>query len=300
LNRRRRLTSGDGQWIKRALGACLMAFSALGLVISLSGLVIVWRFSGQVAASANEAVEIAVAALDSTKQNLDLTQEALTEAQQALGATRTFVEAAGSGMANTSTLIDSLGDVLVGDIPKVIRESQRSLSAAEDGAAVIERMLHGLNTISALTGVKYDPDVSLTESLSAINESLDALPDQLAALEEGLSATQDNLDDLQTAATAVSAPLEESEAVLLDAQSNAEAYSSILEDLTLQVSDLQARLPRWIRALALSLSFLLIWLAISQIGLLWQGWEMVSSREKLTEGRLRALEQKVQELTSQR
>jgi hypothetical protein len=300
LNRRRRLTSGDGQWIKRALGACLMAFSALGLVISLSGLVIVWRFSGQVAASANEAVEIAVAALDSTKQNLDLTQEALTEAQLALGATRTFVEAAGSGMANTSTLIDSLGDVLVGDIPKVIRESQRSLSAAEDGAAVIERMLHGLNTISALTGVKYDPDVSLTESLSAINESLDALPDQLAALEEGLSATQDNLDDLQTAATAVSAPLEESEAVLLDAQSNAEAYSSILEDLTLQVSDLQARLPRWIRALALSLSFLLIWLAISQIGLLWQGWEMVSSREKLTEGRLRALEQKVQELTSQR
>jgi uncharacterized phage infection (PIP) family protein YhgE len=277
-----------------------MAFSTLGLVISLAGLAVVWRFSGHVAAGANEAIGVAVAALNSTKQNLDLTQEALAEAQLALSATRTFVEAAGSGMANTSTLIDSLSDVLVGDIPKVIRESQRSLSAAEDGAAVIERMLYGLNAISALTGVKYDPDVSLTESLSAINESLDSLPDQLAALEEGLSATQDNLDDLQTAATAVSAPLEESEAVLLDAQSNAEAYSSILEDLSLQVSDLQARLPRWIRALALSLSFLLVWLAISQIGLLWQGWEMVSPREKLPEGRLRALEQKVEELTNQR
>jgi len=291
---------GKGLLIKRALGISLMAFSTLGLLISLVALVLVWRFSGHVAASADDALEVSVAALDSTRENLDLTHAALGEAGIALGVTETFIEEAGSGMANTSVLIDSLSDVLAGDMPKIIRESQRSLSAAEEGAAVIERMLYGLNTVSGLTGVRYEPDVSLTESFSGMNESLDTLPGQLAELDESLRAAQDNLDDLQTAALVVSQPLEESQAVLVDAQSSAETYSAMIEDLTVEVSALQDRLPGWIRVLTWSLSFLLIWLAISQIGLLWQGREMMSAREEATEDRLRRLEEKVDGLISHR
>jgi hypothetical protein len=291
------VSPGRGVTIKRLLGACLMAFSALGLVIGLAGLVAVWRFSGHIAAGADDALEGSVAALNSTKQNLDLTHAALGEARIALAATRTFVEASGSGMANTSTLIDSLRDVLVGDIPDIIRESQRSLSAAEDGAGVIERMLYGLNTVSGLTGVRYDPDVSLTESFSAMNESLDILPEQLAELDESLGAAQENLDDLQAAAAVVSTPLEQSDLVLADAQSSAGSYSSVVEELSGEVADLRDRLPGWIRVLKWSLSFLLIWLVISQIGLLWQGREMFSAREEMTEDRLRRLEEKVEAST---
>jgi hypothetical protein len=291
------VSPGRGVTIKRLLGACLMAFSALGLVIGLAGLVAVWRFSGHIAAGADDALEVSVAALNSTKQNLDLTHAALGEARIALAATRTFVEASGSGMANTSTLIDSLRDVLVGDIPDIIRESQRSLSAAEDGAAVIERMLYGLNTVSGLTGVRYDPDVSLTESFSAMNESLDTLPEQLAELDESLGAAQENLDDLQAAAIVVTAPLEESDAVLEDAQSSAGSYRSMIEELSSEVVNLQDHLPGWIRVLTWSLSFLLVWLAISQVGLLWQGWEMLSAREEVVEDRLRRLEEKAEAST---
>ena len=291
---------GKGVTIKRLLGACLMAFSALGLVISLVGLVMVWRLSGHVAASAEDALAVSVAALDSTRENLDLTRAALGEARVALAGTQTFVEAAGSGMATTSTLIDSLSDVLAGDIPDIIRESQRSLSAAEEGAAVIERMLYGLNTVSGLTGVRYDPDVSLTESFSAMNDSLDTLPGQLAELDESLRAAQENLDDLEAAAIVVTAPLEESDVVLADAQSSAGSYSSMIEELSNEVVDLQDRLPGWIRVLKWSLSFLLVWLAISQVGLLWQGREMLSAREDITEDRLHRLEEKVERLTSQR
>ncbi|HEM62276.1 MAG TPA: hypothetical protein ENO24_08295 [Chloroflexi bacterium] len=291
---------GKGLLIKRALGIGLMAFSTLGLVISLVGLVLVWRFSGHVAASADDALEVSVAALDSTRENLDLTHAALGEAGVALAGTQTFIEAAGNGMANTSVLIDSLSDVLAGDMPKIIRESQSSLSAAEEGAAVIERMLYGLNTVSGLTGVRYAPDVSLTESFSAMNESLDTLPDQLAELDESLRAAQDNLDDLQTAALVVSQPLEESQAVLAEAQISAEAYSGMIEDLTVEVSALRDRLPGWIRVLTWSLSFLMVWLAISQVGLLWQGWEMMGAREEVTEDRLRRLEEKLDGLIGHR
>jgi hypothetical protein len=268
-------------------------------LISLLGLLLVCRFSGQVAASAGEALEVAVAALTSTKQNLDLAHRGLEEAQVALGVTETFVEEAGSGMENTSAMIDSLSDLLVSDLPKVIRESQRSLSAAEEGAAVIENVLYGLNTISALTRVTYDPDVSLTESFAAMNDSLATLPETFANLDESLKAAQEDLDDLQTASLEVSGPLAESEAVLAEAQTSLEDYSKPIDHLTLSVSDLQKNLPNLMRIIIFSLYFLLIWLAVSQIGLLCQGWEMVTHDPSLLEDRVRELEQKVEGLVSQ-
>jgi len=276
-----------------------MIFSALGLVISLLGLVAVCRFSGPVAASADEALEITVVALASTKQNLDLAHRALGAAQIALGATQDLVEGAGEGMENTSALVGSVGDILLRDLPGVIEESQLSLAAAEEGAAVIEELLYGLNAISRLTGVTYDPDVSLTEGFARMNESLDALPESLAELEGSLNASQENLDDLQTTFTELTGPLTESQAVLSEAQSSVETYSDTIEQLTLRVSNLRESLPNWIRIIVISLYFLLIWLAISQVGLLWQGWEMVSEQTGLLEERVRQLEEKVEELASQ-
>lgn len=42
-----------------------------------------------------------------------------------------------------------------------------------------------------------------------------------------------------------------------------------------------------------------IWLAVSQIGLLWQGWEMVSYQPSLAEVPVRELEYKVHGLRQQ-
>ena len=288
--------TGRGVVIKRVLGIILMVFSGLGLGISLLALVLVCRFSGPVAASADEALALAVAALTSTQENLDLAQTALGEAQVALGATQAFTDEAGDGLANTSALIGSLGEVLADDLPDVIEQSQQSLSAAEQAATVIEELLYGLNAISGLTGVRYDPEVSLTEGFAGINESLDPIPETLAGLDENLDAAQDNLDGIQTTVAELSGPLDETEGVLSEAQASVEAYSSTISQLTQEVRNLQGSLPNWTRAVVLAAYFLLIWLAVSQIGLLWQGWEMVSHHPRLLEDRVRELERKVETL----
>jgi hypothetical protein len=296
MNRRGAPMTGRGVAIKRVLGIILMVFSGLGLGISLLAVVLVCRFSGPAAASADQALTLAVAALTSTQENLDLAQTALGEAQVVLGATQDFMDEAEEGLANTSALIGSLGEVLVHDLPDVIEQSQKSLSAAEQAAAVIEELLYGLNAISGLTGVRYDPEVSLTESFSGINESLDPIPKTLAGLDENLSAAQDNLDGIQTTVAELSGPLDETEGVLSEAQASVEAYSSTISQLTEEVRNLQGSLPNWTRAVVLAAYFLLIWLAVSQIGLLWQGWEMVSHHPRLLEDRVRELERKVETL----
>ena len=300
MNMFRGVTSGKGAMIQRVLGGCLMISSALGLVISLLGLVVVFRFSGQVASSASAAVDVAVASLTSTKQNLDLASRGVEQAQVVLGATQGFMESADSGLENTSVMLGSVGDIMSDDLPDVIEETQRSLSAAQEGAAVIERVLYGLNAISALTGTTYDPDVSLTEGFAGISESLDTLPATLAELDESLSAAQENLDGVQTSIAQLPAPLEETEAILDEAQTSLESYSSVIEELTQEISNLQDSLPNWTRAAVFTAYFLLIWLAITQVGLLWQGWEMVSDQPRVIDDRILELERKVEELASQR
>jgi hypothetical protein len=300
MNPARRLASGRAHLIRRVLGAGLLVFSALGLIISLLGLVAVCRLRGPVASGIDEALEVTLSALTSTGQNLELASSALDEAQVALGAAQTFVEESDSGLENTSALLGSVSDILLADLPEVIEETQHSLSAAQEGAAVIEDVLYGLNAVSGLTGLAYDPEVSLTESFARMNESLDTIPATLSELDDGLRASQENLDDLQIAFSEVSGPLDESAAVLAESQASVEAYRSIIEDLTLDVRHLQESLPNLMRFAVFALCFLLIWLAVSQIGLLWQGWEMVKYDPSFVEDRIRKLEEKVQRLAKQR
>lgn len=289
-------TSGRLSVIKRVLGICLMAFSALGLVISLLGLLLVWRFSGQVTASASAAVDVAVVALTSTKQNIDLASSGLVQAQVALGAVQGFMGSADSGLENTGAMLGTMSDIMSDDLPGVIEDTQRSLSAAEEGAAVIEEVLQGLNTISRLTGQTYAPEVSLTEGFAGISESLDALPETLADLDDSLSAARENLDGIRTSVGMLPAPLDETATILGNAQTSLDSYSAVLDELAQKVGNLQASLPSWARAIVIALYILLIWLAISQIGLLWQGWEMVSEDTGLLEDRVSELERKVEGL----
>lgn len=290
------LAAKRGISLKRVLGVSLMIFSALGLVISLFGLLAVCKVSGPFAQSADEALTLSLTALNTTSQSLDLVQSALGEAQDALGAVETVILDTGDGLHNTGALMGSLSDALAGDLPQVILSSQHSLTAAEEGAAVIERMLHGLNVISALTGVTYDPDVSLTESFARLNQSLDDVPQTLAEVDGTLNAVQDNLNSMQPSFTDLTGTLKESEAILAEMEASIDDYNGVIQELSLKIGGLQESLPNWIRIVTFALYFLLIWLAVSQIGLLWQGWEMVSYHPAQVEARLRELEQQIERL----
>ena len=290
------LAGKRGISVKSVLGASLMIFSALGLVISLLGLLAVCKVSGPFAQSADEAVTLSLTALNTTSQSLDLVQSALSEAQDALGAVETVIQDVDEGLQNTAALTGSLSDALGGDLPQVILNSQDSLTAAEEGAAVIEQMLYALNAISALTGVTYDPDVSLTQGFARLNQSLDAVPQTLDEVDENLIAVRDNLKGMQPGFTDLSDTLIESEALLVETQTSVDDYNRVVQELSVKISRLQNTLPNWLRIATFALYFLLIWLAISQIGLLWQGWEMVSYHPAQVEVRVRELEEKVGQL----
>lgn len=297
MNPSKALASEKGTLVKRILGICLMICSMLGLVVSLLGLPTVSRASQRITKGGDEALTLALTTLDTTGQSLTLMHDGLVEAQNALGAAQTVTEGLDDGLQNTETMIGSLSDALGNDLPQVILNTQDALDAAGQGVAVIEDVLYGLNTVSLLTGMTYEPDVSLAESFANISQSLDSVPQTLAEVDESLSATQENMSGMQTGFTDLTETLDESQAILIEAQANINDYSTLVQELGLKIGALQENLPDWARTATWALYFLLIWLAISQIGLLWQGWEMVSYQPAQVEQRVRELEEKVELLS---
>jgi chromosome segregation ATPase len=296
MNSSKASASNEGPLIKRILGICLIVFSALGLVISLSGLLAVFVVSRGAAQSAHDALMPTLDALETTSQSLNVVHSALGEAQDALSTMETVTEGTDDSLQNTEALIGSLSDALTGDLRRVILNSQRALTASQEGAAVIEEMLYGLNVISGLTGVAYRPEMSLTESFALISESLDTVPETLGEVDENLTAIEENLGAVQTGVADLTDTLDESEEILVAAQTSVEDYNNLVQELYLSISGLQQNLPNWIRLATYALYFLLAWLAISQIGLLWQGWEMFSYSPAQVEQRLDELEGSVAQL----
>ena len=288
--------SHEGPLIKRILGICLMIFSVLGLVISLAGLVAVFVVGNQAARSAYEALTPTLDALQTTSQSLDVVHSSLGEAQDAFGTMQTVMQSTDEGLQNTEALIGSLSSALTGDLRRAIANSQRALTAGAEGAAVIEEVLYGFNVISGLTGVTYDPEMSLTDSFGLISESLDTVPQTLDEVDENLTAIEENLGGVQTGVADLTDTFDESEEILVAAQTSVEDYNNLVRELHHGISSLQQNLPNWIRMATYTLYFLLAWLAISQVGLLWQGWEMFSYSPAHVEDRLEELEGQVAQL----
>lgn len=282
--------------LKRLLGISLMIFSALGLIISLLALPAVHRVSIQVTESADKAVETALAALDTTSQTLALVHGALGETKNALGAIETVADGVQGGLQNTGEVVRSSSETLTGELSEVILDAQESLAAAEKGVAVVENMLHGLNAISRLTGLSYDPDVSLAESFASMNENLDTVPQTLADVGERLGGVKGSLGEIEAGFAELTGILKDTESILKGIQTSVEDYDRLVQDLLLALGDLRESLAGWIRAATYVLYFLLIWLAISMVGLFWQGWEMVRYHPVQLEDRVAELEMKIGKL----
>jgi uncharacterized phage infection (PIP) family protein YhgE len=299
MNSSKAYVSNEGPLIKRILGICLMIFSVLGLVISLSGLVAVFVLGNQAAQSAHDALTPTLDALETTSQSLDVVHSALGEARDAFGTMQTVMQSTDDGLQNTEALIGSLSNALTGDLRRAIANSQRALTAGAEGAAVIEEVLYGFNVISGLTGVTYDPEMSLTDSFGLISESLDTVPETLEEVDENLTAIEENLGGVQTGVADLTDTLDESEEILVAAQTSVEDYNNLVRELHHSIGSLQQNLSNWIRMATYALYFLLAWLAISQVGLLWQGWEMLSYDPGQIEDRVGELEERVGKLLRQ-
>ena len=262
-------------FLNRAVGYLLVIAAIIGLVFSLLGIAAVW-VKRPLSDDAMSMIELADRTLKATSDGLLLTKESLTEAMVSVISLKNTLEATSRAINATNPMLDSLSDLLTSSIPDSIYAIQNSLATAQSSARVIENFLKTVSSLPLLPIQPYNPPVPLHESLSDVSQSLDALPQSLMEMDKSLDSSRGNLILIEAEFRIMSRNVEQMNASLLDAQGVVDSYQNVVSDLQQRTANLSTNIPRWINNLAWFTTFLLILIAIAQLGLLVQGLTLIN------------------------
>jgi len=265
--------------IKRFFGIALMLLSLIGLFLSLAGLVMIPRVGGRVESQMTHTLDLAILTLDVTSESLTLANTSLDQSVDALDAAQSTTEGVGETLEDTSPLLDRLATVVGSDLPEVITSTQKSLVSAQESALVIDRVLYGLDSVSLLTGVEYDPEIPLSQSLVDVADSLDGLPASFTVMQEDLETAQTNLETVEMGISDLADSLADIETSLQEAKDIIAKYVGVVGSVRTELEDMRQNLPGWIQISEWVSAFVLVWLAIVQIGLFFQGREMMGAEQ---------------------
>ncbi len=179
--------------IRHFFGFALILFSILGLVVSTAGLLAVPKVAGRLRISIEEGLDLTLLALDATDESLVLAGTSIKQAIAALDSVRETTLGIGQTLDETDPLLNSVGDIVGQESPAIVESTQESLASSEASARVIDQVLYSLNTVAAVTGIEYDPETPLAESIADVSDSLDSLPESFEAIEEDMAAAPSNL-----------------------------------------------------------------------------------------------------------
>ena len=272
--------------IKRILalsaGVALIVAGVAGLAFSVVGLVVLPRLERQVEAVAAEQLEVLDRALATTLEGLITAETALVQAAEAVEGLEGIMADVGLAINDTAPILDTAAELLGDQLPTTIRATQETLTSVATSAQLVDDILGVISVIPFLGTDRYNPDVPLHQGFRDVSDGLDGIPELLLAAGEGLSSGTESLEEIEEGFAAMGQSISETMTSLESAQTVLQDYQIIVGDLGGTLASVRQSLPGWLRALRWGLTLGLVWLAIAQIGLLTQGWELLGRRSALS------------------
>jgi hypothetical protein len=137
-----------------------------------------------------------------------------------------------------------------------------------------------LRALTILPGITYKPEQPLHEAVIDVSDSLNDLPESLAEMESSLTETQGDLEVIQSDLALMAENMSEIETSVEDYSAVFDQYLELIDELLDQLETLGSNFPKYIYWLAVGATIFLVWMAIAQLGLLTQGWELLHRKEE--------------------
>jgi peptidoglycan hydrolase CwlO-like protein len=259
------------------IGFILILAAILGLVFSIFGIISVNRYNSIISENLINNIDIIGSTLETTAQGLSDTQDSLSAATVALVSLQNTISTTADTISASEPMLDSLGKLLDEDLPNTISTTQTSFETAQESAKVIDSVL---KAVSFFPGINYDPEIPLHEALADVSESLGGIPESLAEMNDSIEDTSHNLQVIQVDLILMKDTIRQIENSLSSSEDVLEQYQKTISSIQTQISDLQERIPNIINSVSILVYIFLGWMAAAQIGLLTQGWELITRNKK--------------------
>jgi len=264
-----------GTFISRIIGFALSIAAAVGLLFSAFGLIYVWRIRAPLSENVLGTLELIDASLQVTSNGLELTKQTLDNASLNVSSLEDTVSTTGRTIQQSTSMVDSLSNLLSDKLPQTIYATQASLLAAQSSARLIEQALTVITSIPLIPGNPYKPPVPLDVALARVSASLDPLPQSFEQMSGSLRATRGNLIVIQAQFKIIARHVKEINDNLSEARSIITDYQEVITELQQRLALLEPKVPQWISLITWFLSFGFVWLGVTQLGLLLFGLEKI-------------------------
>ncbi len=254
------------------LTAVILVLTALGgIALSAAGILIVQKARPLALAWGQQSITAGRETLQTLDDTLTVAQDSLAVASAGLTEVNRALSTSAETLSDAQPTLDEFKTLLDENIPQTVEDTQNALYAAQQDAILIERSLALLTAIPLLPGEPYDPEQSLSESLGEVAYALGNIPDSTEQISGDLDVTKSNLALLQVSLMSISLQLDDVQHNLGDAAQLLPRYRTLINRLDARLGALEKRLPAWIDFAATALTVLLVWMGLTQIGLLLQG-----------------------------
>jgi peptidoglycan hydrolase CwlO-like protein len=267
--------------IRRIIGVLLILAAIGGLIFSIVALSAIWNAQTAMTTGLQNTLDLLGQTLSTTSQGLVITRQSLQNSVELIGNLQATVETTAEAIGSTNPLVDEIARLMKDDLPTTIRAVQTSLRTAQQSAAAIDTVLGALRGIPLIgSSIGYNPEVPLADALGDVAESLESLPDSFLAMQDNLKNTQSNLQTFEADLTVMADSVGQIQSSVAQYDQVIGGYQASLDQVLAQIEALSANLPNIVRMLSIGLTAFLVWMAIAQLGLFTQGWELLTESRK--------------------
>lgn len=264
----------------KIIGITVIIAAIAGLIICIGGIVGVWMVREPLAAGLTNTFELLSTTLQATTDGLTVADRSLSQASDTVKALENTIRTMGKAVEDTSPLMESISNLMGSGLPDAILATQSALNSAQSSARSVESTLALITSFPLLPIKPYQPEVPLTDALGNVSASLDPIPQSFTSMEDSLNTSKGNIIMLAAQVNIIANNVSELRANLTDAQQVLSQYQAVLSTLQKQVDATLASLPQLLNGLAWGVTIILVWLGLTQVGLLYQGFEMVGGEGK--------------------
>lgn len=259
-------------------GLLLMGGGLLGLVLAVAGLVAVGLGMSQVEQAIVARLDLADRALTTTDEGLAVAGVALNDADATLKTLSATIGGATQALSDTLPTLEGVGALAGDELPATIRSTQTALRSAQATARVIDQVLGAISSFGLISAATYNPQVPLSAAIGEVSASLNELPASLGTIGAGIDRSAASLGEVNGDLAQAAESIAEIGASVRAASGVVAQYRQLVGELQAEVRGLRAALPGWVSLLRIGLALVLAWMALAQLGLIAQGWDLIKGK----------------------
>lgn len=268
----------------RAIGILLISAAILGWLLSLSSLAATWIIRPKLTEAVVSQVDMLTLTLEVTTKGLSVSQESLAAIVASLDTLQGTVQKTAGVVDGATPFIDSLADISAENLPKAIDGLRTSMETAQQGAKVIDDALRKVTSLPLigdwLSNQGYNPTTPLDQGLNQVAEGINQLDDTFQGITDNLTNTRNSLQGVKDGINAMADDIGEVKNNLQETQDTLAAYQETTQSALDFLNRWSGRFPQLITFAAVFLSIVLVWIAVTQVGLFLQGRSYFSKEEK--------------------